>query len=429
MQVLVAVFVGGLANAIILMLLRRRYDAQLFRMVAVAYVGTLSLRYVLAVYLWLNHTDPGFAMTFWGDSQTYDFFGAAIAEAWSHGNSLMSWAETVEGRVNRGFIYFVASVYYVFGRNVLLVQFINGIIGALTPIVILEIGLILYNRWVASTAMLLTAFFPQMIFWSAALYKDPAVMLSIAFNILAVFRLNQKLRLRWVLVYCLSGAALVWLRFYIFYAALAAAAAGVLMRHRRGAIWGLVSQVALVTAVILLFLFTPVGQEVLMQARYLDLQQLQSSRMDLSRADSGYGAGTDVSTIAGLLSALPSGVIYLLFAPFPWTVSGLRQALALPDVLAWYALVPALVLGIAAALKRLRDTMPILVFTSALTLAYGAFLGNVGTAYRQRTQIMMFYFLFVADGLYLRKQSKNRRSGSWDAPASGYLSSSSSSPP
>ncbi len=66
----------------------------------------------------------------------------------------------------------------------------------------------------------------------------------------------------------------------------------------------------------------------------------------------------------------------------------------------WYALVPFLLKGILSALRRLRETMPILVFTTALTLAYGAFLGNAGTAYRQRTQVMMFYFLFVADGIH-----------------------------
>jgi 4-amino-4-deoxy-L-arabinose transferase-like glycosyltransferase len=86
-------------------------------------------------------------------------------------------------------IYFVAGVSYLFGRNVI-PQFLNRIIGALTPIVILELGLLLYDRRVSMTAMLLTAFFPRMIFWSAALYKDPAVMLAIAANILAVFRLR-----------------------------------------------------------------------------------------------------------------------------------------------------------------------------------------------------------------------------------------------
>ncbi len=154
----------------------------------------------------------------------------------------------------------------------------------------------------------------------------------------------------------------------------------------------------------MLLTYTPVGQEVLLRSRFLDLGLLQFSRTDLSRAASGYGSDADISTVAGLLSALPIGIMHLLFGPFPWTVSNLRQTLALPDVLAWYALTPALIAGIGLALKRLRQTMPILVFTTALTLAYGAFLGNVGTAYRQRTQIMMFYFLFVADGLHRKRR-------------------------
>jgi hypothetical protein len=104
---------------------------------------------------------------------------------------------------------------------------------------------------------------------------------------------------------------------------------------------------------------------------------------------------------------LPAGVSNLLLAPFPWKVMGLRQALALPDVLVWYALLPALVYGLVSAVRfRLSQTMPILVFTTTLTLAYGAFLGNAGTAYRQRTQVMIFYFLFIADGLERRRAKR-----------------------
>lgn len=407
MQILVAAIVAMTFNVLLLSALRRRYEPELFRVVALTYVGTLTLRYSLAVYLWMNHTEAGFSQAFWGDSQTYDFFGAAVAEGWSFGSSTNLWAETIEGQVNKGFIYVVACVYYVFGRNVLLMQFINGIIGALTPLVILEIGLLVYDRRVATSAMLLTAFFPQMIFWSSALYKDPAVMLCIAANILCVFRLRRRLDPFWILVYLATAGALVWLRFYIFYAVLAAAIAGLLVGHRRGAMVGLMTQLLLVTGVILLLLFTPIGQEVLLRSQFLDLDLLQSSRLDLAmRAESGFAAGSDVSTVGGVLTMLPIGVTYLLFAPFPWTISNLRQLMALPDVLVWYALTPALVAGIGLALKRLRQTMPILVFTTALTLAYGAFLGNVGTAYRQRTQIMMFYFLFIADGIHRKRRSE-----------------------
>jgi ABC-type Fe3+ transport system permease subunit len=39
-----------------------------------------------------------------------------------------------------------------------------------------------------------------------------------------------------------------------------------------------------------------------------------------------------------------------------------------------------------------------------LTLAYSIFQGNVGTAYRQRSQILVFYFIFVAVGAVLLKE-------------------------
>ena len=405
MQLIVAIAVAIVLNLLILLFLQKRYDPELYRVVALTYTGTVLLRYALATYMWMNHSEGHFSLALWGDSETYDFFGAAIADSWSHGTSIHSWTSTVEGKVNRGFIYFVAGVYYLFGRNVILVQFLNGIIGALTPIVILELGLLLYERRVAMTAMLLTAFFPQMIFWSAALYKDPAVMLAIAANILAVFRLRLRMSAYWVAVYLATAAALVFLRFYIFYAIGAATLAGMLMRHRRGMVLGLATQVVLIAGLISLFLYTPVGQEMLMNSRFLDLQLLNLSRMDLARAGSGFAATADVSTVSGILTVLPLGVAYLLFAPFPWSIVNLRQALALPDVLMWYALVPALIRGILYAHRRLRETMPILVFATALTLAYGAFLGNAGTAYRQRTQVMMFYFLFVADGIHRRRGS------------------------
>src|SRR3972149_5186760 len=405
MQLIVAIAVAIVLNLLILLFLQKRYNPELYRVVALTYTGTVLLRYALATYMWMNHSEGHFSLALWGDSETRGFFGAAIADSWSHGTSIHSWTSTVEGKVNRGFIYFVAGVYYLFGRNVILGQFLNGIIGALTPIVILELGLLLYERRVAMPAMWLTAFFPQMIFWSAALYKDPAVMLAIAANILAVFRLRLRMSAYWVAVYLATAAALVFLRFYIFYAIGAATLAGMLMRHRRGMVLGLATQVVLIAGLISLFLYTPVGQEMLINSRFLDLQLLNLSRMDLARAGSGFAATADVSTVSGILTVLPLGVAYLLFAPFPWSIVNLRQALALPDVLMWYALVPALIRGILYAHRRLRETMPILIFTTALTLAYGAFLGNAGTAYRQRTQVMMFYFLFVADGIHRRRGS------------------------
>jgi hypothetical protein len=44
-----------------------------------------------------------------------------------------------------------------------------------------------------------------------------------------------------------------------------------------------------------------------------------------------------------------------------------------------------------------------------LTLAYSIFQGNVGTAYRQRTQIQVFFFMFIAVGWVLWKEKREDR--------------------
>ncbi len=110
------------------------------------------------------------------------------------------------------------------------------------------------------------------------------------------------------------------------------------------------------------------------------------------------------------------GVLYLLFAPFPWQITSLRQSITLPEMVVWWASFPLLVLGLWFAIKyRLRMISPILIFTVMLTLAYSVFQGNVGTAYRQRAQLLVFYFIFVAVGFVLVKEKREEGNGTDEA--------------
>ncbi len=145
--------------------------------------------------------------------------------------------------------------------------------------------------------------------------------------------------------------------------------------------------------------------------RYGSLQSVQTSRADLVRAaNSGFGADVDVSTASGALGAVPLGMAYLLFAPFPWQLASLRQSITLPEMTVWWVCFPLLVVGIWFTLSyRFRQALPILLFTVMLTLAYSIFQGNIGTAYRQRSQILVFYFIFVAVGAVLLKERQEDR--------------------
>jgi hypothetical protein len=145
--------------------------------------------------------------------------------------------------------------------------------------------------------------------------------------------------------------------------------------------------------------------------QYGDLDRLQNSRMDLARsAESGFSEDSDVSTATGALATIPIGFAYLMFAPFPWQAASLRQGITLPEVLVWWAMIPLMISGIVWAMRhRLRSAFPILFFSLVLTLAYSIFQGNVGTAYRQRTQIQVFLFIFVAVGWELWKEKREDR--------------------
>ena len=146
---------------------------------------------------------------------------------------------------------------------------------------------------------------------------------------------------------------------------------------------------------------------------YANLEAVQRSRLDQTQGESGFAPDIDVSTTEGALSAIPMGLLYLLFAPFPWQLASLRQSITLPEMLIWWASFPLLVLGCWFTIKfRLRQAMPILIFTPMLTLVYSVFQGNIGTAYRQRAQLLIFYFMFVAVGFVLmqeKREDKKRR--------------------
>jgi Dolichyl-phosphate-mannose-protein mannosyltransferase len=403
---LLAILVAAVLNLVVIYLIRARAPQGEYGFLVRVYLWTVLIRYSLAVLLNVFVTDSSVAAAFWGDSGSYDLGGHQLSLRWS-GEPITS-AYMSTSLSGYGWVYFVGSIYYVFGRNQLLVQLLNGLMGGLTVLVIYSIAARLFDRAAARWAALFMAFFPQMVFWSTGMYKDPAILLCIAVAMFAVLRLREKLSVPPMVMFVVAEVVLITLRFYIAYFVILAALATFVFAQRRGAV-----RMAVTYAVLGLLLFgalnMAVKRETLeQQTTYLTLERLQVTREDQAMwGRSGFGQEYDVSTPAGALATLPVGLVYLLFAPFPWTASGLRQALVVPETLAWYALMPAFVRGLRYGLKRqFGAILPIIVFAVSLTLAYALMQGNVGTAYRQRTQISMFFFVFMAVGVVQKRRQR-----------------------
>jgi len=379
----------------------------LFRLFLIALIA----RIIIATIIYLGNMQEFFG----GDANTYHLFGESLNQSWHgddyHGSRYTAFIQSGAGAW--GMLYIVAGVYEVIGANMYAIQLMNASIGASTAIVVYYVSQSLFdNTRVAKLAALLVAFFPSLILWSSQALKDALIILALALCILATIRLMEKITVPYILVLGVCLAGLLSLRFYIFYMMAAAVAGSFVIGMKSADARSFLQRFVAIGLIGMAFTWFGVIRFAAVQfERYGNLQMIQMSRVDQARnAESGFGKDVDVQTTEGALAVIPLGLLYLLFAPFPWQLATLRQSIALPEMIIWWTAFPFLVLGWWFAMKhRLKQVSPIVLFTTMLTLAYAVFQGNVGTAYRQRSQLLVFYFIFVAVGAVLMLEKREDR--------------------
>ena len=375
------------------------------------FLGALLLRLIfgIIIHIFDMHQFVG------PDSLTYDYFGARMTEVWtgqiSYNDPLLRGAMVTNGP-GWGMAYLVGGLYFVLGKNMYAAQSFCAVFGAATaPMIYFCAEKIFHNKRVAKLSALAIALFPAFIIWSSQLLKDGLIIFLLVLAMTMVMQLQEKFSYSslFLLIFSLSG--IITLRFYIFYMVGIAVAGSFIIGVSNTA-----KSIARRTVVLIVMGLALTYLGVIRNAgvdfeRFGSLERVQVSRLDLARsADSGFDEDTDVSTAQGAMLAIPIGFVYLMFAPFPWQVSNFRQSITLPEILLWWSLIPLLLSGLWYTIKhRLRNAFPVLIFSLMLTLAYSIFQGNVGTAYRQRTQIQVFLFIFIAVGWTLYQEKKENR--------------------
>lgn len=375
------------------------------------FVAGLALRILVAAVINFFSWQTFFG----GDADTYDWFGFSLGQAW-HGSAI--YATYVDqfnasGGSGWGMLYLVAFIYELVGQNTFAIQLFNAVVGAATAVLIFQIAYHIFeNTRVARIAALFVAFYPSLVLWSSQALKDGPIVLLLAVAMLATLKLGERFSIQYMVVLLASALGLLTLRFYIFYMVMAAIAGAFIIGVRAFSPQSFTRQFLVVILMGLSLTYLGITRYAGKQFEsYGNLETVQRSRLDAARsAKSGFAQDVDVSTTSGALSAIPIGLFYLLFAPLPWQLTSLRQLITLPEMIVWWASFPLLVLGLWFTIKhRLRQVSPILLFTTLLTLGYSVFQGNVGTAYRQRAQLLVFYFIFVAVGLVLFQERREDR--------------------
>jgi hypothetical protein len=404
-HVYLAIIVGIIpALACIWIILRHRTVDE--RFLLRLFLAALAVRYILAFIIYSRHLQQFLG----ADAETYDFFGNALLQSWEglvDPNAFWLVRYTSTSTSGFGMFYFVAGIYYAIGQNPLAIQLINCAFGAGACITGYKIVMILYpNQRVARAVAVMTAFSPSLVLWTSQALKDGPIALCLCLCVLYTLKLRARFQIKNFVLLLIFFCCLYTLRHYAAYIMFAAIGGSLLFTTReklspirilQGAVFVIILGVALS--------YFGAGE---VARSTLDLQHLQRARVWGAKvANTGFGGDVDITDPEAAISYLPIGVLYVLLAPFPWMVNNLRQLITLPELIAWWCLMPMMLKGYWFAIRhRLRQSFVICTFVLGLILSFAMYQSNAGTAYRHRSQLYVFFFVFICIGLELRRSAR-----------------------
>lgn len=404
----ISVLFCSILSAIIILILKKAFEENSVFLINL-FLAALLCRIILATVIYMLDWQGLFGG---GDAGSFDIAGYRLALWWAGEIASISYGvDKARSLTNPGWgmNYLVGAIYYVIGRNSLFVQFFSCVVGAATaPAIYFCANKIFQNNRVAKFSALAVAFFPSMILWSCQMLKDGFIIFLLSLAMVCIIYLQEKFNFAFVIILALSLFGILSLRFYVFYVVVIVIVGAIVVGkgHPKKPF---IKRFGVILLVGTALFYIGAGTRTDTSIQYPDLEGLKQSRDEQAKAGSGFGRDIDISTTEGVVTILPIGLVFILFAPFPWQMTNVSQLMALPDMLLWWASVPFLISGLWYTFKhRLRSSVAILTFTLMLTTAYAIFQGNVGTAYRQRTQIQIFLFIFVAVGLTLRQERKEQ---------------------
>jgi hypothetical protein len=337
------------------------------------------------------------------DASGAEYFGMQIASVWRGEAPPFDYA-----RPNNGFVFIGAALYYTFGRFAVVLPYFNCIVGTMIVFFIYRLAVRLFHPAVGRTVALLVGLMPSMVLWSSVALKDATVTLCLVIALSSCVDLKERLSLGAAVGIVLPILAVQSIRFYIVYFMGFAIVVSLVLDRGLGFLTGVYKQLFIVLSIIGLFVLAGTADRAESDLQLFSLEYASNYRYGMAvTANSGFDVDVDVSTPGKALAYLPIGVAHLLWAPFPWQMVSLRPLLAAPETILWWFMIPATARGIIFAVRnRFSATSALLIFSATLTCAYSLIHGNVGSAFRQRAQILVFLFIFSAAGIYVKKLRK-----------------------
>ena len=350
----------------------------------------------------------GYSTVLAPDENTYASYGRRLALYWT--GEILIKPERFESDNPLAYFYLNAANYWLFGSFTLPLKLVNAFVGAITCRYVFLLAQHLFGGQVARRTAKLVQFLPSLVLWSAVNIRDIWVIFLIVYLSWKSLQLSQGYSRLALAQFIAALFLLSRFRDYLFFVVGVPPVVALLIGNRDHLMRNFIlSSVAGISLVLLL----QSGAISAQTQQRMSLEAMSEVRRDMATGGSAFERDVDISTPGRALAFLPIGMAYFLFSPFPWQITSLLKALALPEILLMYYLTPSIVRGIRhASTVGFRRSFQALLLTALLTVTYSLASGNVGTMYRHRAQAIAFYMMFGAAGLELRRKS---RAAAWAA--------------
>jgi len=334
-----------------------------------------------------------------GDAWCYSESGYSVLQLWLSGIRNVQEITTnmmkisISGNLGN-YDFWNAIVYYYTGKSPLSVIFINCLASSVTVIFIYYITKRLYNEKAAKISAILTAFWPSLFTWSIQNLKEPLSIFLITVLIWAVLQLKERFRFYLLFIIILSSLALKELRiasFFMFYAVIFPLSLILFLWKKNRVLF------------IFLILLAGTGLAVAI-SNYLNnrslLEYINYIRTVRAYGNTAFLPDLDITNPEKLMFFMPVALLVSWLAPFPWQIGSMSQITAIPEMLLYYSLLPAMFIGWRFVMRyKIEENGLIIIYIAIMMLALAFIEGNIGTLFRHRAMVLPFMFILVGIGL------------------------------
>lgn len=359
-----------------------------------------------------SHLTVGLIITYGGDllgrylgapdAQTYNFQAIAIVRSWTEG---FPSPDLPAGK--EGYYYLLAGIYRLFGPHRVGGLAVNAVLSAAIVPLLYDATRRLFGADAARPVLPLVVLFPNLIIFSSQLLKEAPILFLIAVLINSATRITERFSVSSLVPLGVSVSLLLTLRAWVALALMAGVLASVGL-GRRDVIVGIGAGLS-AAAVIAAALALGLGYSGYRTASKTNLEEANLMRRNSSvGVGSGFDAEADVSTPVAAISYLPRGFVTFMFGPFPWQLGGATQLVVIPDLMAWWLLLPSLLRGLRNGWSLIGRRMLVLILPAfAVSALLALSIGNLGTVVRERAQPLVILLPITALGWATREQAKS----------------------